>query len=134
MLTHERLIAMADGLVQVSGIVGVMLGGSRARDDLAPDSDYDLGLYYRPPLDVDALGQLAIDVAGLDARVTSPGDWGPWVDGGGWLTMAFTSGSGIRSAFPTSRMRARWPSASYSPIRPASWPISSAARRTTQQH
>ena len=48
MLTHERLIAMADGLVQVSGIVGVMLGGSRARDDLAPDSDYDLGLLPGP--------------------------------------------------------------------------------------
>lgn len=52
MLTHERLIAVADGLVQVQGVVGVMLGGSRARDDFAPDSDYDLGLYYRPPLGV----------------------------------------------------------------------------------
>jgi predicted nucleotidyltransferase len=87
MLTQEQLAPLADRLVQVPGIVGVMLGGSRARDDFAPDSDYDLGLYYRPPLDVDALGQLAIDVAGPDARVTSSGDWGPWVDGGGWLTI-----------------------------------------------
>jgi Nucleotidyltransferase domain len=71
MLTQEQLTILADRLVQVPGIVGVMLGGSRARDDFAPDSDYDLGLYYRPPFDVDALGQLAIDVPGPDARVTS---------------------------------------------------------------
>jgi predicted nucleotidyltransferase len=86
-LTHEQLTALADRLVEVPGVAGVMLGGSRARDDFAPDSDYDLGLYYRPPLDIAALGRLAIDVAGPEDRVTEPGAWGPWVDGGGWLTI-----------------------------------------------
>ncbi len=79
---------MAELIVSVPGLVGVMLGGSRARNDFTEDSDYDLGLYYRPPLDVEALGRLAVDVAGPEARVTKPGEWGTWVDGGGWLTMA----------------------------------------------
>ncbi len=84
-LSHADLTRMADRLVEVSGVVAVLLGGSRARGDHVPGSDVDLGLYYRPPLDVDALSALAREVAGPDARVTSPGEWGPWVDGGAWL-------------------------------------------------
>jgi Domain of unknown function (DUF4037) len=68
-----------------------MLGGSRARAEYAPDSDVDLGLYYRPPLDVAGLGELAREVAGQQAKVTERGAWGPWVDGGGWLTIADTA-------------------------------------------
>ena len=69
-----------------------MLGGSRARGAEQPDSDVDLGLYYRHPLDVQELQTLAETLA--EARsgverptVTEPGGWGPWVDGGGWLSM-----------------------------------------------
>lgn len=71
----------------VGGVEAVLLGGSRARGDHGPDSDYDVGLYYRPPLDVRALGHLARDVTGREAEVTEPGGWGPWVDGGGWLDL-----------------------------------------------
>jgi hypothetical protein len=78
---------MAGRLVEVSGVVGVLLGGSRARGDHTPDSDTDLGLYYRPPLDLAALRDLAHGLAGPAARLTEPGEWGPWVDGGGWLTV-----------------------------------------------
>jgi len=78
---------LAERLVQVSGIVGVTLGGSRARGDHTPESDHDLGLYYEPPIDLAALGELARELAGPSARVTAPGEWGPWVDGGGWLTI-----------------------------------------------
>jgi hypothetical protein len=74
--------ALAARLVQVPGIVAVTLGGSRARGEHTPESDVDLGLYYRPPLDTGALGDLARAVAGPDAAVTLPGEWGPWVDGG----------------------------------------------------
>ena len=81
---------MAQRLVDVPGIVGVMLGGSRARGTHTDSSDVDFGLYYRPPLDVDTLGELAREVAGPDATVTVPGAWGPWVDGGGWLRVADT--------------------------------------------
>lgn len=84
-LTDERLGELAARVAEVPGVVGVVLGGSRARGTHTPDSDTDLGLYYRAPLDVDRLGLLARDVAGPSAAVTAPGGWGPWVDGGGWL-------------------------------------------------
>lgn len=51
----------------------------------------DLGLYYRGTLDVAALGRLAREVAGPNAAVTAPGQWGPWVDGGGWLRINGTA-------------------------------------------
>jgi len=73
---------LAARLGQVPGIMGAMLGGSRARGDHTASSDYDVGLYYRSPLDTGALSALARVVAGPDADVTEPGEWGPWVDGG----------------------------------------------------
>lgn len=84
-LTDARLIELAGQLVAVPGVVGVVLGGSRARRDHTPESDTDLGLYYRRPLDTEALGAVAKQVGGPAAQVTEPGGWGPWVDGGGWL-------------------------------------------------
>jgi hypothetical protein len=84
-VTDDDLHDLARRLVTVPGIRAVLLGGSRARGDHAPDSDHDLGLYYEPPLDVGALRELARDVAGPTADVTEPGAWGPWVDGGAWL-------------------------------------------------
>ncbi|PKT73466.1 DNA polymerase subunit beta [Streptomyces populi] len=83
----ERLVEIADRLVEVDGVVGVCLGGSRARGTHSPGSDYDLGLYYRPPLDTAALRLLAAELTGGPVEVTEPGGWGPWVDGGGWLTV-----------------------------------------------
>ncbi|WP_328462282.1 nucleotidyltransferase domain-containing protein [Actinoplanes sp. NBC_00393] len=84
-LTDAALIGLADRLAAVPGVVGVVLGGSRARRTHTPESDTDLGLYYRHPLDTGRLGELAVAVGGTGAKVTVPGDWGPWVDGGGWL-------------------------------------------------
>jgi len=81
------LEVLAGRLVGVGGVVGVLLGGSRARGAHHPDSDVDLGVYYRPPLDVDGLAALARELAGPDATATRPGDWGPWVDGGAWLSI-----------------------------------------------
>ena len=44
--------ALIDHIVQrlrrVEGVVGIVLGGSRARGTHTPDSDIDLGLYYDP--------------------------------------------------------------------------------------
>lgn len=90
MITEQQLAGVAQRLTGVPGVVGVTLGGSRARRTHEPTSDVDLGLYYRPPLDVGVLRQLAQEFAGPLADVSSPGDWGPWVDGGGWLNIADT--------------------------------------------
>jgi predicted nucleotidyltransferase len=90
-LGDARLHELADRLTGVRGVAGVVLGGSRARGTHTPESDVDLGVYYRPPLDTAALGELARRVAGPDARVTEPGEWGPWVDGGGWLRIDGTA-------------------------------------------
>ncbi|WP_432548301.1 nucleotidyltransferase family protein [Kineococcus sp. SYSU DK004] len=91
MLSDASLRGLAGRLVRVPGVEAVALGGSRARGEHSPDSDVDLGLYYRPPLDVVALRRLAREVAGPDADVTAPGAWGPWVDGGGWLVVDGTA-------------------------------------------
>lgn len=89
-LSTAQLCRVADRLTEIPGVTGVVLGGSRARGDHTPESDVDLGLYYRAPLDVAALGRLAGDLAGPRAQVTEPGAWGPWVDGGAWLTIEGT--------------------------------------------
>jgi hypothetical protein len=91
LLSEDQLRRLSQRLVAIPGVTGVMLGGSRARREYTADSDVDLGLYYRPPLDVAGLGKLAREVAGPQAKVTEPGAWGPWVDGGAWLTIADTA-------------------------------------------
>ena len=106
MISETRLQDLAGRLVGVAGVQAVTLGGSRARGEHTPESDVDLGLYYRPPLDVDALQQLAQTVAGEGARVTVPGAWGPWVDGGAWLTIDGTAVDWIYRDLE--RVRAAW--------------------------
>jgi len=81
------LDALAQQLSTVGGVVAVVLGGSRARGTHRPDSDIDLGLYYRGELDVEALRGLAAARSDAPVEITQPGGWGPWVNGGGWLTI-----------------------------------------------
>ncbi|MFC0446778.1 nucleotidyltransferase domain-containing protein [Rhodococcus jostii] len=78
---------LAERLCLVDGVVGVTLGGSRARGMHTTESDYDLGVYYRGALDTDALNNLAQEWAGAGASATRTGEWGPWVDGGAWLSI-----------------------------------------------
>jgi predicted nucleotidyltransferase len=80
---------IAGRLAGVEGVEAVVLGGSWARGEAHPDSDVDLGIYYRPerPPHLGTLRELA---RGLDDRhlpdlVTDFGEWGPWINGGGWL-------------------------------------------------
>ncbi|MEV0387333.1 nucleotidyltransferase domain-containing protein [Nonomuraea sp. NPDC050643] len=86
-MQNPDLDDLAAKLAGVPGVVAVVLGGSRARGTHRPDSDIDLGLYYRGPLAVEELRALAREATGEDTDVTEPGGWGPWVDGGGWLTV-----------------------------------------------
>jgi hypothetical protein len=76
---------MAAELAAVGGVVAVSLGGSRARGEHRPDSDWDIGVYYREPLDVAGLEALAARLTGGPVPIAAPGRWGPWVNGGAWL-------------------------------------------------
>jgi hypothetical protein len=82
-----RLIRAFSGVV---GIRAIVLGGSRARGEASAASDYDLGLYYEPDSPID-LGRLAKAVTLLPgpatSSVTAIGEWGPWINGGAWLTV-----------------------------------------------
>ncbi len=85
----QRAEHIAARLGQIEGVVAVALGGSWARGDGRLDSDTDLGIYYHPdqPPSIAALRQLAQE---LDDRhptdaVTDFGEWGRWINGGGWL-------------------------------------------------
>ena len=75
----------------VPGIEAIVLGGSRARGTHTESSDIDLGIYYSAaaPLDIDELGRVAaeIDDSHRADLVTGIGGWGPWINGGGWLTV-----------------------------------------------
>ncbi len=74
---------------KIGGVEAIVLGGSRARGTADERSDIDLGIYYdaRHPFSIPALGVAAqeLDDRHSDNLVTSFGEWGPGVNGGGWL-------------------------------------------------
>ena len=84
----ERLLPV---VALVPGVVAVALGGSRATGAAHAGSDYDIGLYFseRAGLDVERLLEAAKSLVDdpAAARLTEVGGWGPWIVGGGWLTI-----------------------------------------------
>lgn len=91
METETLINAIASALKQVAGVSAVVLGGSRARGTQTATSDVDLGIYYHPdrPLDLVALNRVAaqFDDERRPQLLTPIGGWGPWINGGGWLTV-----------------------------------------------
>jgi predicted nucleotidyltransferase len=83
---------LAAQLADLPGVVAVVLGGSRATGTQRPESDWDLGLYYRgrQPFDPNELRRL-----GHPGHVAELGDWGPIMDGGAWLTIDDTPIDGL---------------------------------------
>jgi predicted nucleotidyltransferase len=80
-----HVAALASELADLPGALAVVLGGSRASGTHRPDSDWDLGLYYRGSrrsLDPDDLRRL-----GHQGYVSGLGEWGPIMHGGAWLTL-----------------------------------------------
>jgi len=77
-------------LAGVSGVQAVVLGGSRARGTHSSESDIDVGIYYdKATLDLVSLNKAAqlVDDEHRDNLVVPPGEWGKWVNGGGWLVI-----------------------------------------------
>lgn len=88
---NELLQEVVDHLAEVEGIEAIALGGSRAGGDHTPKSDFDIGIYYSQA-DKLALGSLDRVAAELDdshatGLTTALGEWGPWINGGAWLTV-----------------------------------------------
>ena len=92
-MTHPKDTEFLDDFISslknTKGVVAIVLGGSRSKGTHHPGSDFDLGLYYdsKSPPDIGDLCQVASSYddrreAGL---LTSFGEWGPWINGGGWL-------------------------------------------------
>jgi hypothetical protein len=76
-------------LAPIESIAGLVLGGSRARGASDASSDYDFGLYYESdaPLDLAAISAALMPIVDdpPGCALTKIGEWGPWINGGGWL-------------------------------------------------
>ena len=86
----ELVSSLTHRLGAIPGIKAVVLGGSHARGRARPGSDIDLYVYYseETPFSIESIRELAEtvnDTAG--PVVTDFYGWGPWVNGGAWLTV-----------------------------------------------
>jgi predicted nucleotidyltransferase len=87
---RELVSSLSQRLGAIRGVKAVVLGGSHARGRAQPGSDIDLGLWYSEaaPFSIQSIRELAEavnDTAG--PVVTDFYGWGPWINGGAWLTV-----------------------------------------------
>jgi predicted nucleotidyltransferase len=87
---RELVSSLTRQLGVIRGISAVVLGGSHARGRARPESDIDLGILYSEtaPFSIQSVREL-VDAVNDTAGpvVTNFYDWGPWVNGGAWLTI-----------------------------------------------
>ena len=87
-MTEHLIGSIAEELAALPFIQGIVLGGSRATGTAGPGSDIDIGIYYdKNRLDLKALNHAAqkLDDERREALVCPEGEWGDWVNCGGWL-------------------------------------------------
>lgn len=90
---EKRIIldAITSAFKDVPGIVAIVLGGSQAAGQAHEKSDLDIGLYYfgKHSFDTESIRRIAnsFSIQGLPL-VTGFYEWGPWVNGGAWITTA----------------------------------------------
>ncbi|NLZ35517.1 nucleotidyltransferase domain-containing protein [Clostridium isatidis] len=91
MVINNILNKITAEIENIPGIVGIVLGGSRARGNNHETSDIDIGIYYDEALgfSTDELSKAAtkLDDEHRENLVTPIGGWGPWVNAGGWLVI-----------------------------------------------
>lgn len=86
----ELVSTLAMRLGAVRGIMAAVLGGSHARGRARSGSDIDLGILYSEvaPFSIQSVRELAEDINDTAGPVvTNFYEWGPWVNGGAWLTI-----------------------------------------------
>ena len=87
---RELVSSLSIRLDAIPGIKAVVLGGSHARGRAQPGSDIDLGILYSEadPFSTESVRELAEEVNDTSGPVvTDFYGWGPWVNGGAWLTI-----------------------------------------------
>lgn len=87
---RELVSALSKRLRAIRGIKAVALGGSYARGRARPGSDIDLGIFYSEadPFSIQSLRELVEVINDTpEPVVTGFYEWGPWVNGGAWLTI-----------------------------------------------
>ncbi|AZP04660.1 nucleotidyltransferase domain-containing protein [Jeotgalibaca ciconiae] len=79
-------------LSEVDGIDGIVLGGSKSRGEADIHSDTDIGVYYHESINWDEFEEVLRTLSEQrregEKVLFLPGEWGPWVNGGAWLTIA----------------------------------------------
>src|SRR5215813_2579579 len=87
---RELISTLSKRLEAIRGIKAIALGGSYARGRARPESDIDLGIFYSEaaPFSIQSIRELA-EVINDTAGPVVAGfyEWGPWVNGGAWLTI-----------------------------------------------
>lgn len=87
---HELVSLLATRLGEIRGVKAVVLGGSYARGRAHSGSDIDIGILYSEMnrFSVDRVRELVESLNDTPAFViTGFYEWGPWVNGGAWLTI-----------------------------------------------
>lgn len=87
---RELVSSLSTRLSAIRGVRAVVLGGSYARGVAQPGSDIDLGILYseNDPFLIQSIRELAEAVNDTaEPVVASFYEWGPWVNGGAWLTI-----------------------------------------------
>jgi predicted nucleotidyltransferase len=87
---HTLVTSLAERLGNINGMKAVVVGGSHARGRAKPESDIDLGLFYleAAPFSIQHVRELAEAVNdAANPVVMDFYGWGPWVNGGAWLTI-----------------------------------------------
>lgn len=91
MPVEQTINRIVDSLKDIKGVEAIVLGGSRARGNYTSKSDIDIGIYYSDDraLDLEKLSAVAtqLDDTHRTNLITNLGEWGPWINGGGWITI-----------------------------------------------